>query len=1359
MGSAGNAGITDDLFPKRQFRTRLLVRLVSVLALVLASSLVLAQAAQAVALTQLNSESFTNANTTDTNWRRPSAGTNTACLTAGSNVSQTPIPGCQSPAIDSVGSGQLRLTSNLNGQVGTVYSTVSLPTAQGLDIKFNSYQYNGSGADGIAFLLAVTDPANPAAPVTSGPLGGSLGYSASGVSPGVSYGYIGFGVDVFGNFSNSNFGGTGCPITAAVPESVTVRGPGNGTAGYCILSTTSVGAGGLDKAGQSARPAAVPIEIALNPSGSAANTGTLAVPANSWAMKVGAYTGTTTLSGALPSVAPYAPASWFDSATGQPYQLTFGWAASTGGSNEIHEISTLTSSTVNGQLPAYQLAATDNANDAFIAGNQATVSITPSLRAGEGSESRAPTITTTFPAGITPQAGPFTTNGYTCTSTAQVTSCTYTPGSAIAAGTNLPTADIPVTIGSGTTPGSYTIRSQVSSTDANPATTTLPVTVSSFVASASGTISYGANETLSFTGIPSGATGAVTFKDAGNNTLCAVPDVTAATSCVVTAPHGGSYAVTATYAPGASSPYATQDATTSFTVNKAGAPFTAAATPAAAAFGASSTLLASGLPAGATGTVVFKDASNNELCTVADVTIATSCSTAADLALGSYSITATYSGDTNYNASTAATSLTVGQATNTLTAAVSDPSITYGSTDTLSFSGLPTAGATAATGTVTFKDAGLNVLCTATLPSTSCSTATTLAAGVYAVTAFYSGDPHYAAVNSVAVPMTVTKAPITLTASATSPVITYGDADTLSFAGLPTTGGNAATGTVTFTDAASNVLCVAILPATSCSTSTALPAGSYTVTATYAGDANYDAGAATSFPITVGQHGATGLVADVTPPSTAYANAATLSYSGLTLTGPNAATGTVTFADASHTTLCTATLPATSCVAPDDLDTGHYGVTASYSGDSNYAASTATTAFDVTSAPTALVAAVSDNSVSFGSADTLSYSGLTVSGPTAATGTVTFSAAGTTLCTATLPATSCSTPADLAAGHYPVTATYSGDGNHDGSSAGTAFEVAQAATAISTAASTAGHFGTVTTLAYGGLPVTGTTAATGTVVFTDAAGDVLCTATLPETSCAVDAAFGAGDYDVTATYSGDANHLGSTASGALHITTASFVMVATPSVAKATLGQPVVITLSGIPDDATGTVTVTSKGHTLCTIVLPALTCTTSKTLAIGDYPLVASYLGDDNYNPSTATASFAVIAIPHTFSKATAKASATGSKVTLSVPTGNGVVVTITDAPAHGTAFIRNGKLFYTAADGYSGPDTITYLVVRADGSSEFVTVTIDVPSIPGVAAAAPSAELSDTGVDVRTPLIVGAGFIGAGVLAVAGTRRRSRA
>jgi hypothetical protein len=144
------------------------------------------------------------------------------------------------------------------------------------------------------------------------------------------------------------------------------------------------------------------------------------------------------------------------------------------------------------------------------------------------------------------------------------------------------------------------------------------------------------------------------------------------------------------------------------------------------------------------------------------------------------------------------------------------------------------------------------VLCTATLPTTSCVTSATLAADDYEVTSNYSGDANYApAYSLVPARMAVAKNPISgiATSADGTSVASAGNGrfarlTTLSVSGFPSD----ATGTVTFTNNGT-VLCTATLPETSCTT-TALAGGNYTILATYSGDAVYAAGTST-FVVTV----------------------------------------------------------------------------------------------------------------------------------------------------------------------------------------------------------------------------------------------------------------------------------------------------------------------------------------------------------------------------------------------------------------------------------------------------------------------------------------------------------------------------
>jgi hypothetical protein len=155
------------------------------------------------------------------------------------------------------------------------------------------------------------------------------------------------------------------------------------------------------------------------------------------------------------------------------------------------------------------------------------------------------------------------------------------------------------------------------------------------------------------------------------------------------------------------------------------------------------------------------------------------------------------------------------------------------------------------------------------------------------------------------------------------------------------------------------------------------------------------------------------------PASIPYGTADTLSVTGL----PAGANGTVTFATTALT-LCVATLPAVSCVTSASLDVAAYDVTATYSGDGGNTGAVATgAAFAVVKAPTTMTITVSPGAITSGATLTASVAGL----PADATGTVTFTIGDLVLCTAALPAISCTGSLDLVPGPYAVRATYSGD--------------------------------------------------------------------------------------------------------------------------------------------------------------------------------------------------------------------------------------------------------------------------------------------------------------------------------------------
>ncbi|MGN7192103.1 Ig-like domain repeat protein [Curtobacterium sp. MCBA15_004] len=605
-----------------------------------------------------------------TGWVLPStpaaANGNSACLTAAPRAS-SPIPGCG--AVQAAGAGALRLTSTAQAQIGAVGAKQAVPTDKGLDASFTTYQYNGSGADGMVFYLAATDPYNPAVPTRTGYTGGSLGYAAypAGGAEGLQHAYLGVGFDTYGGFAGNYTGCVGDQSRGGASNSVTVRGAGNGYSGYCVASVTPA-AGSLRGSVSTDRSVvAVPVEVVVNPTTSALSARknpSVSVPAGQYAVIFTSRgAGQQVVTGALPKLDPNGNVagvdpSWVDPATGYPYKLTYGFTAGTGGATDVHEVTDLVATTAAGAVPVLT-ARTGGATSVAHAGS-GTVTVTPTVSADGGSETRAVRTTTTFPAGVTPSADGASGDGWTCSVSGQVASCEQA-AAARTAGTDLPTLTIPFTVtGAART---ATVSTIVSSIDAEAVTVTGSVTVApqaATVAVDDTSVSVGDDATLRATVASSETTGATvptgTVRFTATTTGAALCDATltaGVASCTLTAPGAGTTAVTATYLGDAD--HATAQGTGTLLVSKLPTAVTATSPDAAqpVAAGAPVTLRVGGIvprssgPA-PTGTVEFREA-GRVLCTV---TLPDSSCEVASLASGRHRIVAVYSGDSAYAAST-----------------------------------------------------------------------------------------------------------------------------------------------------------------------------------------------------------------------------------------------------------------------------------------------------------------------------------------------------------------------------------------------------------------------------------------------------------------------------------------------------------------------------------------------------------------------------------------------------------------------------------------------------------------------------------------------------------------------------------
>lgn len=321
----------------------------------------------------LVTQDFTKDSAADNRWVVPnqedgtdSSKTNAACLTAASST--TPQPGAGSSSLwycrHTTGShdlngktdGFLQLTDASGGETGSVLYNRALPTSAGLDVSFYQYQYGGNGADGIGFYL--TDGSydlSTVGPTGSG-FGGALGYGSiteyyfndgntAQWKDGIAHGVLGVGLDRYGNFSRQGYVGVNCagqPDTNnRAPDSVTLRGAGNGTDGYCVLAT--------EKLSDSGKTLGTDAPV---PGGKGQNNGKL----------VRVVISPVTEADPHPTVTVYFDGSEIESytmATALPPTVKFGLTASTGGSTDVHLVRSVRVSSVN-PMGAIRLVKTVN---------------------------------------------------------------------------------------------------------------------------------------------------------------------------------------------------------------------------------------------------------------------------------------------------------------------------------------------------------------------------------------------------------------------------------------------------------------------------------------------------------------------------------------------------------------------------------------------------------------------------------------------------------------------------------------------------------------------------------------------------------------------------------------------------------------------------------------------------------------------------------------------------------------------------------------------------------------------------------------------------------------------------------------
>ncbi len=455
-------------------------------------------------------------------------------------------------------------------------------------------------------------------------------------------------------------------------------------------------------------------------------------------------------------------------------------------------------------------------------------------------------------------------------------------------------------------------------------------------------------------GTPNGGT--VAFQDGGSTIAnCGSQPVSAGSaSCVATPATAGAHSITAIYSPG-TAPFAgsTSGAITQ-TVTQGTTHTTLSASPNPGGDGQNVTLTATvALATGAgtpTGTVQFQDNGNpitspNDCSAVHLATLTVTCTTT--LTAGTYSLSAVYSGDTNFTTSTGTTSEPVYPATVTTLASSStgDTSVVG---EGVTYSAVVASTSTVNAGTVAFTDGGSPIAnCTTVnvVNGSAICDATPGSVGDHTIVATYLpgaaafggsvSNPLTQTVNQAATATTLGA----LTTSVTGQAVTYSAqvAVILPGSGTPT-------GTVTFS-AGPTTLCTGTLNAgavATCTDSSLVAANSpYLISAAYAGDADFAASSSSAARQTVIP---ASTLLDLTSSS-----GSSPSYTGETVTyqavlsvvapGKGTPTGAVVFKDGA-TTICTVALGPSLAVGCNETPStaGPHVITAFYAGSSNFAA-------------------------------------------------------------------------------------------------------------------------------------------------------------------------------------------------------------------------------------------------------------------------------------------------------------------------------------------------------------------------------------------------------------------------------------
>jgi hypothetical protein len=614
--------------------------------------------------------------------------------------------------------------------------------------------------------------------------------------------------------------------------------------------------------------------------------------------------------------------------------------------------------------------------------------------------------------------------------------------------------------------------------------------------------------------------------------------------------------------------------------------------------------------------------------------------------------------------------------------------------------------------------------------------------------------------------------PTTTTEISSANPSTYGSTASLTITVTP----SSATGTVEILQGVTVLASGTLTGGTATLSMSAIPAGAYTLTVVYLGDATHGASTSSSFSQTINQASTTTSLTSSANPST-YGENATFTITVL----PSTATGTYQVMEGATVLGSGSLIGGVATFSISSLPVGSYTGTIVYSGDSNYTTSTSASFTQVVNpAPTTTSLMSSLNPSTFAQSVTFTA---TVS-PSSATGMVTFMDGATSLGTGSLSAGVATLPAaSLTVGTHSITAVYGTDGNNSSSTSTALSQVvnkASSSTTVTSSLNPSTYGQSVTFTAHiTGLILTGmvtfldgsTSIGTGTISEPGSPQMTLPHSIHPEgpegaTATLTLSTLTAGVHSITAVYAGDANHLASTSPVLLQTVNQGATSITLTSAPNPSVyGQPTTLTVTISPATATGTITFKDGSTTLGTGTLSGGVATFSLSVPAGVHILSALYGGDANdlssisstlsqtINPANATVTLTSSVNPASFGQtvdlvATVSPSAAtgtitfkdGSTTLVLAILGNGTAtaaIQILTPGVHALTAVYSGDANDTSGTGAlsltvnsCAAINTTSIFLDSAGGPQVVTVTASSPTCPwGASTASPWIQLSESG------------------------------